>query len=82
MQEIISKFEADKFIDARHLFCPEPIMLLHQALNNSESGTKILMATKDPAAPKDVRNMTRFLKHQLLKEQQIDGIFFFLMQKK
>lgn len=81
MQEILNLFNAEVFVDAKELYCPQPIMLLHQALNNSKSGTKILLATKDPAARKDVQKMTQFLNHKLLNEKSLDGILYFLIEK-
>lgn len=81
MEDIFSQFEFDVFVDARDFFCPEPIILLHQALNQNKSGTKILLLTKDAAAPKDIERLTKFLNHKLLEQKHFKELFCFLIEK-
>ena len=54
-------------IDARGLFCPEPIMLMHQAVRKLGCGAELQVITTDPAALRDVPQFCRFLGHALLR---------------
>jgi tRNA 2-thiouridine synthesizing protein A len=53
-------------LDARGLLCPEPIMLLHQAIHEAQKGDELSILTTDPAALRDVPQFCRFLGHALL----------------
>ena len=53
-------------LDARGLLCPEPIMLLHQAIHGAQKGDEFSVLTTDPAALRDVPQFCRFLGHALL----------------
>lgn len=54
-------------IDARGLLCPEPIMLMHQAVRKLGGGAELQVITTDPAALRDVPQFCRFLGHVLLQ---------------
>ena len=54
-------------IDARGLLCPEPIMLMHQAVRKLAGGAELQVITTDPAALRDVPQFCRFLGHALLQ---------------
>lgn len=58
---------ADHEIDARGLLCPEPIMLMHQAVRRLGVGAELQVITTDPAALRDVPQFCRFLGHALLQ---------------
>lgn len=53
-------------LDARGLFCPEPVMLLHKKIREVEVGQQILVIATDPATERDVVKFCRFLGHDLL----------------
>lgn len=57
-------------IDATGLWCPEPIMLLHKAVDELNAGDQINLLTTDPAALRDVPKFCRFLGFKL--ESQIN----------
>ena len=57
-------------LDASGLICPEPIMLLHQAIKRVATGHWILLISTDPAATRDVGHFCQFLHHRLLQQHQ------------
>lgn len=59
-------------LDARGLVCPEPIMLLHQAMHRAQKGDEFSVLTTDPAALRDVPQFCRFLGHTLLATESRD----------
>ena len=69
-------------IDAIGLVCPEPIMLLHKAIHESDSGQIIELIATDPAAKKDVEKFCEFLDHKLVSSKKEKDQFIFQIKKK
>ena len=69
-------------IDAIGLVCPEPIMLLHKAIHESDSGQIIELIATDPAAKKDVEKFCEFLDHKLVSFKKEKDQFIFQINKK
>ena len=69
-------------IDAIGLVCPEPIMLLHKAIHESDSGQIIELIATDPAAKKDVEKFCEFLDHKLVSCKEEKDHFIFQIKKK
>ena len=69
-------------IDAIGLICPEPIMLLHKAIHESNSGEIIELVATDPAVKKDVEKFCEFLNHKLISFEKSEDQFVFKVQKK
>jgi|TARA_B100001564_G_C20561802_1_gene634088 tRNA 2-thiouridine synthesizing protein A len=69
-------------IDAIGLVCPEPIMLLHKAIHESDSGQIIELIATDPAAKKDVEKFCEFLDHKLVSFKKEKDQFIFQIKKK
>tara|TARA_Y100000996_G_scaffold84625_1_gene58572 strand:+ start:213 stop:428 length:216 start_codon:yes stop_codon:yes gene_type:complete len=69
-------------IDAIGLVCPEPIMLLHKAIHESDSGQIIELIATDPAAKKDVEKFCEFLDHKLVSFKEEKDQFIFQIKKK
>lgn len=45
-----------QILNTTGLNCPEPIMLLHQAIRTKQDGEQICMVATDPASVRDVAN--------------------------
>ena len=69
-------------IDAIGLVCPEPIMLLHKAIHESDSGQIIELIATDPAAKKDVEKFCEFLDQKLVSFKKEKDQFIFQIKKK
>ncbi|MFA5677941.1 MAG: sulfurtransferase TusA [Pseudomonas sp.] len=71
----------DAQLDARGLFCPEPVMMLHNAVRDLEEGQCLLVLATDPSTQRDIPRFCSFLGHQLLDQQVMDGEFHYLIRK-
>ena len=69
-------------IDAIGLICPEPIMLLHKAIHESDSGQIIELIATDPAAKKDVEKFCEILDHKIVSFKKEKDQFIFQIKKK
>ena len=68
-------------IDATGLKCPEPIMLLHKAIRESNDGDFIEMNATDPSTERDVDKFCEFLGHKLLEKKITSENLYFVVQK-
>ncbi len=62
-------------LDTRGLRCPEPVMMLHQAIRKSQSGQVVEIFATDPSTSWDIPKFCMHLGHTLLlqEERQVDG---------
>ena len=68
-------------INAKGLICPEPIMLLHQAIHESREGDIVELIATDPTAVRDVKKFCEFLNHALISYDLIDNLHVFKVKK-
>jgi tRNA 2-thiouridine synthesizing protein A len=71
----------DYTLDARGLFCPEPVMLLHKKIREIKSGEKVLVRATDPSTTRDIPKFCHFLGHELLESKTEDKEFIFVIVK-
>ncbi len=57
-------------LDARGLFCPEPVMLLHKKIREMVAGEVVLIRATDPSTQRDIPKFSTFLEHPLLMQQE------------
>ena len=69
-------------IDAKGLKCPEPIMMLHKAVRESEHGERIEIFATDPSTERDIDKFCEFLGHKLIKKQIKKNNFYYLVEKR
>jgi tRNA 2-thiouridine synthesizing protein A len=68
-------------LDASGLFCPEPVMLLHNKVRDIEAGQLLRLVATDPSTSRDVPKFCHFLGHELLESIEKDGSFTYLIRK-
>lgn len=68
-------------LDATGLFCPEPVMLLHNKIRDIEAGQLLKLVATDPSTTRDVPKFCHFLGHELLESKESDGSFTYLIRK-
>nr|WP_295709328.1 sulfurtransferase TusA [uncultured Halomonas sp.] len=56
----------DELLDTTGLYCPEPIMLMHNKVRDMTSGQVLKVIATDPATTRDVPKFCQFLGHELL----------------
>ena len=77
-----SNIEPITEVDARGLFCPEPVMLLHNKIRDLAGGGKLRIAATDPSTTRDIPKFCLYLGHELLDQQRRDGEYIYLIRKK
>lgn len=68
-------------LDARGLFCPEPVMMLHKVINDVPVGGVVEILATDPSTVRDFTKFCAFLAHELVVHEEVDGEFRFLIRK-
>ncbi|ALM51818.1 sulfurtransferase TusA [Halomonas huangheensis] len=72
---------SDRELDTSGLFCPEPIMLMHNAVRDMTSGQVLMVVATDPATTRDVPKFCQFLGHELLNHQsEADGTHLYFIR--
>ncbi len=66
-------------VDARDLKCPEPVMMLRNALRHANDGASIRLLATDPSTLRDIPTMCRFMGHSLLSQVEVDGHYEFVV---
>ena len=72
----------DHTLDVCGLFCPEPVMMLHNIIRDVGAGEVIEVWATDPATTRDIPKFCSFLGHELLLHEERDGKYFYLLQKR
>jgi tRNA 2-thiouridine synthesizing protein A len=73
--------KADHTLDATGLFCPEPVMLLHNCVRDMAEGETVLVLATDPSTTRDIPKFCNFLGHPLLEQDELDGQYRYLLRK-
>jgi len=68
-------------LDARGLFCPEPVMLLHKKMRELAVGNVLQVLATDPSTQRDIPKFCTFLEHELMEQQVQDGEFIYRIRK-
>ncbi len=69
-------------VDACGLFCPEPVMLLHNRIRDLAGGGRLRIIATDPSTTRDIPKFCLYLGHELLEQQRRDGKYCYLIRKK
>ena len=69
-------------LDVCGLFCPEPVMMLHNKIRDIAEGERIEVWATDPATTRDIPKFCSFLGHELLAQEENDGKYVYLLQKR
>jgi len=69
-------------VDARGLFCPEPVMLLHNRIRDAAAGQRLRITATDPSTTRDIPKFCLYLGHELIDQQKRDGEYIYLIRKK
>ncbi|GMG87002.1 sulfurtransferase TusA [Biformimicrobium ophioploci] len=73
--------EHQHHLDATGLTCPEPVMMLHNAVRELGAGEVLLMVATDPSTRRDVPKFCQFLGHELVHELAEDQHFSYWIRK-
>lgn len=73
--------EADHVLDAKGLFCPEPVMLLHNTIRDAKAGEVIKVLATDPSTKRDVTRFCIHLGHELITQSEAAGSYCYWIRK-
>ncbi|SBR47837.1 sulfurtransferase TusA [Halomonas sp. HL-93] len=69
----------DVLLDTSGLYCPEPIMLMHNKVRDMASGDVLKVIATDSATTRDVPKFCQFLGHELLQQySESDQYWYFI----
>lgn len=68
-------------IDARELLCPEPLMLVRNAMRVLEDGTELEVVATDPSTVRDFTQFCRFMGHELVSHTTTGDEHHFVLRK-
>lgn len=71
----------DHLLDASGLLCPEPVMLMHHRMRDLPVDDILLVLATDPSTRRDIPDFCRFLGHELLEQDEVDGIYRYRVRK-
>ena len=69
-------------LDTCGLFCPEPVMLLHNKIRDMSAGEVVKVIATDPSTKRDIPKFCNFLQHQLLEQGGQEQTFVYLIRKR
>jgi tRNA 2-thiouridine synthesizing protein A len=72
---------ADHQLDARGLYCPEPVMLLHNKIRDAAAGELLEVLATDPSTTRDIPKFCIFLGHELLLQEENDKEYRYIIRK-
>lgn len=71
----------DFVLDASGLRCPEPLMLVRNKIMDMESGQLLKVIATDPSTSWDIPNYCTYLRHELVKREEVDKRYYYLIRK-
>ena len=71
----------DNELDARGLFCPEPVMMLHGRIKEVAVGHVLRVLATDPSTTRDIVKFCRFLGHDLIDQHEVDDEYRFYIRR-
>ncbi len=69
-------------LDASGLYCPEPVMLLHNKIRDMDAGQLLRLKATDPSTTRDVPKFCLYLEHELIESNQEGESYHYLIRKK
>jgi len=69
-------------LDAQGLFCPEPVMMLHNMIRDMQVGDVVEILATDPSTQRDFVKFCAFLDQEMLVSEERDGVYRFLICKR
>lgn len=73
--------KADTQLDARGLYCPEPVMMLHNKIADVAVGQLVEVLATDPSTERDIPKFCNFLGHELVSKEQSGNEYHYLIRK-
>ncbi|MBX9676404.1 MAG: sulfurtransferase TusA family protein [Methylotenera sp.] len=72
----------DKELDARNLNCPLPILRCKKGLSEIDPAQTLKIMATDPGSVKDFQAFCKQTGHELLEQDEAEGVFTFYIKKR
>ena len=76
------RHDSETELDASGLYCPEPVMLLHNKIRDIAEGDLLRVIATDPSTERDIPKFCLYLGHELLETGQDGDRYVYLIKKK
>ncbi|BCD98822.1 sulfurtransferase TusA [Marinagarivorans cellulosilyticus] len=73
--------EFETLLDTQGLYCPEPVMLLHGAIDAVKIDQVVKVVATDPSTQRDIPKFCDFLGHELLHSTTDKDTFVFYVKR-
>ena len=73
---------ADRHVDAVGMKCPEPLMMVRNAVREMGRGETVSVEATDPSTVRDFKNLCRFMGHELAAQERDGERYLFLIRKR
>ncbi|KKO03952.1 hypothetical protein LCGC14_0088410 [marine sediment metagenome] len=68
-------------LDTQGLMCPEPVMMLHNAVRDMAVGELLQVLATDPSTQRDIPRFCAFLGHELVEQGEAEGVYRYVIRK-
>ena len=75
------EIHADQYLDCRGYFCPGPVFMVKDKMDELTPGQVLKVDADDPAAEEDLTRWAKRLGHELLKIEKTGNIATFYFRK-
>ncbi|GAB2724005.1 sulfurtransferase TusA [Halomonas garicola] len=72
--------EHDALLDTSGLYCPEPVMLMHNKVRDMTPGEILQVVATDPATTRDVPKFCQFLGHELVEQHTAGEVYRYFIR--
>jgi tRNA 2-thiouridine synthesizing protein A len=73
--------QCDVELDARGLYCPEPVMMLHNRIAEVPVGGVLKVIATDPSTTRDIPRFCQFLNHELVHSEEAGEELLFYIRR-
>ncbi|HEY7771695.1 MAG TPA: sulfurtransferase TusA [Marinagarivorans sp.] len=73
--------EYETLLDTLGLYCPEPVMMLHGAIDALAIGQVVKVIASDPSTQRDIPKFCDFLGHELVYATDHEDTFIFYVKR-
>lgn len=77
----MTDIKVDHILDAQGLYCPEPVMMLHNRVRDMQAGEILHIFATDPSTQRDIPKFCTFLGHELLDQYEENELFGYYIRK-
>ncbi len=77
----MAEVNANYVMDACGLFCPEPVMMLHNRVRELAVGEVLCVRATDPSTQRDIPKFCHFLGHELLEQTVEAEVYLYYIRK-